>query len=77
MSFRSKEKNDQIDISHSKLVKADDWGSCLGCHDFHGNHIRNVPKLYREAIAVGQIEAYFAGGLSVYGPDKKHVGLTK
>lgn len=70
-------KNDPIDIGHSHLVKSEDWGSCLGCHDFHGNHKHKAPKLYQEAKRIGDIEAYFAGGLSPYGVDKKHLGMRE
>lgn len=70
-------KNDSIDISHADLVTAEDWGSCLGCHDFHGNHKHNPPNLYQEATGIGQIEAYFVGGLSPYGLDKKNMGIRE
>jgi len=70
-------KNDPIDISHSHLVKSEEWGSCLGCHDFHGNHRHKAPKLYQQVKSISEIEDYFAGGISPYGLDKKHVGMRE
>src|SRR5262249_16756851 len=35
-------KLDPLDVSHRKLVARKEWTSCLGCHDFHGNHNREI-----------------------------------
>ena len=37
-------KRDPLDVSHEALIKAKEWDSCLGCHDFHGNHRMTVRK---------------------------------
>lgn len=70
-------KNDPVDISHEVLVKSTDWGSCLGCHDFHGNHQRSTQLLYGDAVGIEEIEAYFAGGPSPYGQEKKSKGVKQ
>ncbi len=61
-------ENDPLDISHQTLVATQQWSSCLGCHDFHGNHGVRAPHRVDEAFAIHQIEQYFAGGPSPYPP---------
>jgi hypothetical protein len=64
-------KRDPLDVSHESLIEARKWDSCLGCHDFHGNHLMTVREQLHEAIPPAQILAYFRGGASPYSPDKK------
>lgn len=64
-------KSDPLDVPHAALIKADEWGSCLGCHDFHGNHLMTVRKQLHEVIPPAQILEYFQGGPSPYSTDKK------
>src|SRR5262245_39592591 len=33
-------KRDPLDVSHRELAAAKQWSTCLGCHDYHGNHKR-------------------------------------
>jgi hypothetical protein len=61
-------ENDPLDVSHATLVAGRQWGSCLGCHDYHGNHAGKPPRRLADAIPVERIEAYFVGGRSPYGP---------
>lgn len=70
-------KNDPLDVSHVELIKADDWDSCLGCHDFHGNHEFTPPKVYQQTISAQAIKDYFSGGKSPYGTEKKFEGMKK
>ena len=60
-------EHDPIDVPHRELVASGRWETCLGCHDFHGNHARVVPRRLADAIPVEQIRAYFEGGASPYG----------
>ena len=65
-------KNEPIvDVSHRELVKRHAWSSCLGCHDFHGNHRRAAQKQFKEAYSETTIMEYLAGGPSPYGRDMK------
>ena len=41
--------HDPTTISHEDLIEAGQWESCLGCHDFHGNHVMK-PKMVVEQI---------------------------
>ena len=59
--------DDPVDIPHTALISEQRWETCLGCHDFHGNHERDVPKLMSEVLTEEQIQRYFDGGLSPYG----------
>lgn len=63
-------KNDPIDVAHTELIAAKDWGSCMGCHDFHGNHTAKAPLQLKKAAGMDAIKAYFADGPSPYGEKK-------
>lgn len=60
-------EDDPLDVSHRALVATERWDSCLGCHDYHGNHAMKAPHRLRDAIPADQIRAYFDGGNSPYG----------
>jgi predicted CXXCH cytochrome family protein len=60
-------KNDPLDISHEKLIKDKKWDSCMGCHDFHGNHDRKAQTKLFDAIAEKSILDYFVNAKSPYG----------
>lgn len=63
---------DPLDIPHRDLIAEKRWSTCLGCHDFHGNHVMKTPLRVVELIAEDKIKAYFAGGLSPYSERKKY-----
>jgi len=52
-------KNDPVDVLHVTLVGQDNWSSCLGCHDFHGNHALKPPSQTTAALPEAVIWAYF------------------
>lgn len=58
---------DPIDPSHRQLAADDRWSSCLGCHDFHGNHDHRPQQSFAERFGTEPIEAYLEGGPSPYG----------
>lgn len=60
-------QDDPVDIPHSILISDQRWETCLGCHDFHGNHDRKVPVLMSQVLSNEQIQQYFDGGESPYG----------
>jgi hypothetical protein len=62
----TKVKNDPISISHEKLILAENWESCLRCHDFHGNHVMETKIVLEEAPMSEQIRKYFEGSFSPY-----------
>ncbi len=64
-------RHDPVDVPHDKLIVLKRWESCLGCHDFHGNHIRQTPKTVDQIIPSEKIHAYFEGGLSPYGDERR------
>jgi hypothetical protein len=64
-------ENDPISTPHAELVASRAWSTCLGCHDFHGNHAIEVPTVLADAVAPQDILAYLAGGPSPYGPVRR------
>jgi hypothetical protein len=60
--------SDPIDVSHRELVATERWDTCLGCHDFHGNHTMKPPRRLADRIPAERIRAYFDGAASPYGP---------
>lgn len=70
-------KHDTIDIPHQTLAKQRRWQTCLGCHDFHGNHKMNVPKTVDQAIPPDKIRDYFNGAESPYPGNLLHKAKEK
>jgi hypothetical protein len=69
-------KLDPLDVPHSKLVESKRWDTCLGCHDYHGNHTRTTPELLNSALGTSIIGNYFKDGPSPYGLIKTYLGNT-
>ncbi len=61
---------DSAQPSHAELIEKDAWETCLQCHDFHGNHIREVPNRLADGIATETILRYLDGGADPYGTEK-------
>lgn len=70
-------KNDPLDIPHTKLIEDKAWGTCLQCHDFHGNHEYKVPSKMKDTISRISLKQYFAGGKDVYSTQKKFIALSE
>jgi hypothetical protein len=68
----TKLRRDPVDVPHERLVADDRWETCLGCHDFHGNHMVTTEKTLRDAIVAARVRAYFQGGASPYGRERRH-----
>lgn len=65
-------RSDPLDVSHAKLIAAKKWESCLGCHDFHGNHVMTLDTVVSQAFLPEQVRVYFAGGTSPYGDSLRY-----
>lgn len=72
MDFR----DDPVEPTHAELVLDEAWESCMGCHDFHGNHITEVPTNIDDAAAIEAVQAYLDGGSSPYGNELRYEALT-
>lgn len=59
-------ENDPLDVSHRALAAGQRWDTCLGCHDYHGNHALEPRHRLDDAIPSEQIQIYFDGGPSPY-----------
>ena len=59
--------DDPVDIPHTRLISDGRWDTCMGCHDHHGNHEREVPTMMSGILTEEQIQQYFDGGKSPYG----------
>lgn len=68
----TKIKNDPIDTPHSILIEQKRWNTCLGCHDFHGNHVFETPKRLQQATSPEMVARYLAGEGWLYSQSKKH-----
>lgn len=69
-------KNDPSDVPHAALVAEARWDTCLGCHDFHGNHARQVQTRLDDAHTLSAVEAYLARGGDPYGATKTHAARS-
>jgi hypothetical protein len=67
-----KVKTETITPTHEQLVAEKNWSSCLMCHDFHGNHVREVPKDLNKGINLEKIAQYFDGAPSPYSDKKQY-----
>jgi hypothetical protein len=70
-------KVDPLDVAHAELVRTARWESCLGCHDFHGNHLMEEPTRLADATDPARLAEYFAGGASPYPEALRHPARTK
>lgn len=59
---------DPLDVPHESLARERRFSTCLGCHDFHGNHVMKPSERMSEVVALDRIEAYLRGGSSPYPP---------
>jgi hypothetical protein len=64
-------KNDPLDVSHENLVKQARWDTCLGCHDFHGNHVRDAQEKLDDRYELTRIRTYLEDGPSPYGEEMR------
>lgn len=70
-------KHDPISVPHKMLAEQQRWDTCLGCHDFHGNHDMKMPTELNHAIPANKISAYFKGAQSPYPGPVKHKAKEK
>lgn len=68
----TKLRKDPVDVPHERLIALKLWETCLGCHDFHGNHIMKTAKSVENVIPPERIRAYFEGGPSPFGDARYH-----
>lgn len=59
-------KNDPLDVSHARLIQFQRWNTCLGCHDYHGNHVMKIATRIKDAHSVATIKSYFQGKAGLY-----------
>lgn len=64
--------DDPLDVPHADLFAAGDWGTCLTCHDFHGNHMHQAPSRMAERLRESEVLDYFDGGNDPYGGEKRY-----
>ena len=65
-------KRDPLDVSHRDLAERQDWESCLGCHDFHGNHVRETQTRLADGISLERVLDYFRDGPTPYSERKQY-----
>ncbi len=57
-------------MSHAILASTNRWDTCMGCHDFHGNHQRTTPTSMSMRIDTRLLQAYLIDGMDPYSKDK-------
>jgi len=62
--------DDPILPTHAAIIRGNSWNSCLQCHDFHGNHMRDTPTRIQDAVSESELWRYFHGGASPYSAEK-------
>lgn len=60
-------RQDPITPTHAALAADQKWGTCLSCHDYHGNHVRTTPNRFDQALPEAAVIRYLRGGPDVYG----------
>lgn len=70
-------KNDPVIPSHERLIKSNQWETCLQCHDYHGNHVRTTPHELKDTISRNSILEYFDGGKDPFSNKKKYKAIKK
>lgn len=68
-------KDDPLDIKHQDLFRDGKWNTCLQCHDFHGNHIYEVPQKMKDTIPLLEVQNYLKGEKVIYSTRKHHKAL--
>lgn len=58
-------KHDPLEMprspSHAALTATARWDTCMGCHDYHGNHLKKTPQSLAAAIPEPALIDYFRG----------------
>ena len=65
-------KEDVLSTTHEDLVKQKRWDTCLGCHDYHGNHLMKVNEDIDGMLSDETVQEYFKGAESPYSKNKKY-----
>jgi ribosomal protein L37AE/L43A len=63
-------RKDKIEPGHAELARQKRWSTCLGCHDFHGNHRMQTSSNMQTRISEEALTGYLNGGQSVYPAEK-------
>lgn len=66
-------KNDPLDISHADLSALQDWDTCMGCHDFHGNHVMETAISIKDMLDKNIVQDFLDGGKDPYSENKTAV----
>lgn len=69
-------EKDPIEPGHAALATSGQWGSCLSCHDFHGNHVRTTPRRLEDGASESEVARYLAGGPPIYGHEVRFPART-
>lgn len=68
----TKLNKDPLDVSHADLIVLERWETCLGCHDFHGNHVMKTRTVLAETLPTAEIRNYFKGAPPPYAKTKRY-----
>ena len=68
-------KDDRWILSIRIYSEMENGNTCLQCHDFHGNHIYEVPQKMKDTIPLLEVQNYLKGEKVIYSTRKHHKAL--
>ncbi len=60
-----------IQPTHPELVAGERWDTCMRCHDYHGNHVREAPRTLGEAFDGRTVLRHLDSGAPLYGEKRE------
>ncbi len=69
-------KDDPLEVSHEQIIAEPIMVNCMQCHDFHGNHIMELPITLEDTISMQAIKEYLNKGTDPYSNDKFSKAIT-
>ena len=60
-----------IQPTHPELVAGERWDTCMRCHDYHGNHVREAPRTLEEAFDGRTVLRHLDSGAPLYGEKRE------
>ena len=63
--------------THAQLKEEEAWETCMSCHDFHGNHMTEIPNRLQDGISTEALLDYMDGGSDPYSEEKHHTAQVQ
>ncbi|MDC0600454.1 2Fe-2S iron-sulfur cluster-binding protein [Flavobacteriales bacterium] len=63
--------------THAQLKEEEAWETCMSCHDFHGNHMTDIPNRLQDGVSTEALLDYMDGGPDPYSEEKHHAAQVQ